>query len=203
MTGAVTGSVRGLLLAAGAGRRMGGPKSLLRDAHGVPYLDRAVGALLEAGCDTVTVVLGASAGDARLLLDEAGWTEDPDVDVIVAEDWDEGMGASLRTGLAALAGGGEDAALVSLVDLPDVGTDVLRRVLDAGSGAGSLVRATYDGQPGHPVLIGRDHWAGVLATAQGDRGARTYLAAHEPVACECGDLATGRDLDRPEDLDLR
>jgi CTP:molybdopterin cytidylyltransferase MocA len=76
-------------------------------------------------------------------------------------------------------------------------------VLDAGSGAGSLVRATYDGQPGHPVLIGRDHWAGVIATAQGDRGARTYLAAHEPVACECGDLATGRDLDRPEDLDLR
>ncbi len=200
----MTGSVRGLLLAAGAGRRMGGPKSLLRDARGVPYLDRAVGALLDGGCDAVTVVLGACADDARLLLDDAGWSEDPAVDVVVADDWDEGMGASLRTGLTALSDSGDDdAALVTLVDLPDVGTDVLRRVLDAGSGAASLVRATYDGQPGHPVLIGRDHWAGVVATAQGDRGARTYLAAHEPVACECGDLATGHDLDRPEDLDPR
>ena len=51
------------------------------------------------------------------------------------------------------------------------------------------------------MLLGRDHWSGVVATAEGDRGARTYLAAHEPLACECGDLATGRDVDRPEDLE--
>ena len=63
------------------------------------------------------------------------------------------------------------------------------------------MRSTYDGEPGHPVLIGRDHWAGVVETAEGDRGARTYFRTHEPVACECGDLATGRDLDRPEDLE--
>lgn len=199
----MSGTVRGLLLAAGAGRRMGVPKSLLRDACGVPYLDRAVGALFEGGCDAVTVVLGAAADDARLLLDDAGWSEDPAVHVVVAADWDEGMGASLRAGLTALSGGEDEAALVTLVDLPDVDTAVLRRVLDAGSGAAALVRATYDGEPGHPVLIGRDHWAGVVATAQGDRGARTYLATHEPVACECGDLASGRDLDHPEDLDPR
>jgi CTP:molybdopterin cytidylyltransferase MocA len=196
----MTTAVGGLLLAAGAGRRMGGPKALLRDARGVPYLDRAVGVLLDGGCETVTVVLGAAADDARAVLDEAGWTEDPAVDVVVAVDWDEGMGASLRAGLTALAGGACDAALVTLVDLPDVGEDVLRRVLGAGSGASALVRATYDGRPGHPVLLGRDHWTGVVAGAEGDQGARPYLAVHEPVACECGDLATGRDLDRPEDL---
>jgi CTP:molybdopterin cytidylyltransferase MocA len=181
---------------------MGGPKSLLRDPHGVPYLDRAVGRLLDGGCDSVTVVLGASADDARALLDEAGWCDDDAVDVVVAADWDEGMGASLRAGLGALGGRDADAALVTLVDLPDVDEPVLRRVLDAGSGAlgGALVRATYDGGPGHPVLIGREHWAGVVATAEGDRGARTYFRTHAPVACECGDLATGRDLDRPEDL---
>ena len=179
---------------------MGQPKALLRDAAGVPYVDRAVGLLLE-GCDTVTVVLGASADEARALLDEAGWTDDPAVDVVVADDWPEGMGASLRTGLSALQDGPGDAALVTLVDLPDVDDAVLRRVLDTASGPTALVRATYDGRPGHPVLLGRDHWAGVVATAEGDRGARTYLAAHEPVACECGDLATGRDVDRPEDLE--
>jgi CTP:molybdopterin cytidylyltransferase MocA len=119
---------------------------------------------------------------------------------VVADDWAEGMGASLRAGLAALQDGPCDAALVTLVDLLDVDETVLRRVLGAADGRGALVRASYDGRPGHPVLIGRDHWAGVVATAEGDRGARTYLAAHEPVACECGDLATGRDVDRPEDL---
>jgi CTP:molybdopterin cytidylyltransferase MocA len=193
--------VAGLLLAAGAGRRMGGPKSLLRDGHGVPYLDRTVGLLLDAGCGSVTVVLGASAAEARALLDEAGWSSDDAVDVVVAADWDEGMGASLRCGLGAVRNTQADAALVTLVDLPDVHEPVLRRVLDAGSGPGALVRTTYDGAPGHPVLIGRDHWEGVAATAEGDRGARPYFRTHAPVACECGDLATGRDLDRPEDLE--
>ena len=193
----------GLLLAAGAGRRMGGPKALLRDAHGVPFVDRAVGVLFDGGCTRVTVVLGAGADDVRAVLDEAGWTDDPAVDVAHAEDWGEGMGASLRAGLRALADGSPepDAALVTLVDLPDLDADVLRRVVDAGGGAGALVRATYDGRPGHPVLIGRDHWAGVAATAHGDHGARDYLASHPHVSCECGDLATGRDVDRPEDLD--
>jgi len=193
----------GVLLAAGAGRRMGGPKALLRDAHGVPFLDRAVGVLFEGGCARVTVVLGAGADEVRAVLDEAGWTDDPAVDVVLAADWDEGMGASLRSGLRALADGSAfaDAALVTLVDLPDVDAEVLRRVVGAAEGAGSLVRATYDGRPGHPVLIGRDHWDGVAASAHGDHGARDYLASHAHVSCECGDLATGRDVDRPEDLD--
>jgi CTP:molybdopterin cytidylyltransferase MocA len=193
--------VAGLLLAAGAGRRMGGPKALLRDARGVPYLDRSVGLLLDAGCASVTVVLGAGGDDAARLLDEAGWTGDPQVSVVHAADWADGMGASLRAGLASLRErGGSGAALVCLVDLPDVDAPVVRRVLAAGTGSGSLVRATYGGRPGHPVLLGRDHWAGVLESARGDTGARDYLAGHPPTPCECGDLATGRDVDRPEDL---
>jgi CTP:molybdopterin cytidylyltransferase MocA len=190
----------GLLLAAGAGRRMGVPKALLRDRHDVAFLDRAVGLLLAGGCDRVTVVLGASAGEARRLLAEAGWPES--VDAVVADDWDEGMGASLRAGLTALTGGPAQAALVSLVDLPDVDTAVLRRVVGSAPPelGSALVRATYGGRPGHPVLIGRDHWDGVVATARGDHGARDYLRDHDAVACECADLATGRDVDRPEDL---
>jgi molybdenum cofactor cytidylyltransferase/nicotine blue oxidoreductase len=198
----VTG--HGLLLAAGAGRRLGTPKALLVDADGVAFLDRAVRVLLDGGCGGVTVVLGAAEAAARALLEAAGWSRAPGVRVAVAADWQEGMGASLRTGLAAVgdidADADADAALVSLVDLPDVGAPVVRRVLAAGEGPGALVRATYRGRPGHPVLLGRDHWAGVLATAHGDRGARDYLRAHPPQPCECGDLATGRDVDHPLDL---
>lgn len=188
----------GLLLAAGGGRRMGRPKALLRDGRGVPFLDRSIGVLFEGGCERVTVVVGAASEDAMAVLTEAGWTEDPAVDVVVAEDWREGMGASLRAGLRALDAG--EAALVTLVDLPDVDETVVRRVAGADAGADALVRATYDGRPGHPVLIGRNHWEGVLATAHDDQGAREYLAAHDHLTCECGDLATGNDVDEPADL---
>jgi CTP:molybdopterin cytidylyltransferase MocA len=175
----------GLLLAAGAGRRMGRPKALVDT-----WLVDAVTALREGGCTRVTVVLGAGAEEARPLL------EGYDAEVVVAADWAEGMGASLRTGLQSLA---EDAtaALVTLVDLPDVGSDVVRRMLDVPFSADTLARAAYDGAPGHPVLIGRSHWAGVIESATGDQGARTYLGGHEVELVECGDLATGRDVDGP------
>jgi molybdenum cofactor cytidylyltransferase/nicotine blue oxidoreductase len=91
-----------------------------------------------------------------------------------------------------------DAVVVSLVDLPDVTGEVVRRVAHLGTDPGVLARATYDGEPGHPVLLGRDHWAGVAASATGDRGARDYLATHTVFEVECGDLATGRDRDTPD-----
>ena len=173
--------VAGLLLAAGAGRRMGMPKALVDD-----WLVRSIEVLREGGCDDVLVVLGAAADDARALLP-------PDQRVVVAEDWDEGMGASLRVGLAAL-GSEAEAAVVHLVDLPDVGPDVVSRVVSTGSTAG-LARAAYAGVPGHPVLIGRDHWAGVIEAAVGDQGARGYLKTHDVRLVECGDLAGGNDVD--------
>ena len=194
-------TVLGVLLAAGAGRRMGTPKVLLRDEAGIPCVARAIGALLEGGCDSVVVVTGASAYEATGLLDETGWSDDPAVEVVVAEDWDEGMGASLRAGLSAAVGTSASCALVSLVDLHDVGSDVVERVLgQALCDETTLARASYDGQPGHPVLLGRHHWAGVIGSAHGDKGARDYLAANRPVPVECGNLATGRDMDTPDDL---
>ena len=64
-----------------------------------------------------------------------------------------------------------------------------------------LLRAEYGGRPGHPVVLGREHWAAVASTAVGDRGARDHLAAHPPTAVECGDLATGHDADTPESVE--
>jgi len=181
-------TVHGLLLAAGAGTRMGRPKALVRDPDGTSWLARSVEALADGGCEAVTVVLGAAVDEALPLLPDA-------VAVVVADDWAEGMAASLRAGLAALPAG-PDAVVLSLVDLPDVDARVVRRVV-ATAGPGTLARAAYDGVPGHPVLLGRDHWSGVAATATGDAGARDYLRVRDVALVECGDLATGRDLDRP------
>lgn len=190
-----TGQVLGLLLAAGSGRRMGRPKALLYDARGQSFLRRAVGGLREGGCGTVVVVLGAGGDRAVEILG------DLDVDVVHASDWAEGMGASLRAGLAHALSSDAACALVTLVDLPDVGGEVTRRLLDRlPHDPSALGRATYAGAPGHPVLLGRDHWAGAIAAARGDRGARDYLARHSPTVVECGDLAAGTDVDTPDQL---
>jgi CTP:molybdopterin cytidylyltransferase MocA len=176
---------------------MGTPKALLRDPADVPYVDRAVGVLLDGGCDRVVVVVGAAAPEVRALLADAGWTDDEALSVVEAADWATGIGASLRAGLA--AAGDADAALVSLVDLPDVTSEVVARVLRAAA-PDALARASYDGRAGHPVLLGRSHWPGVMEVARGDKGARDYLAARAVVDVECGDLASGRDVDHPADL---
>lgn len=181
---------------------MGGPKALLRPTPGGPtLLERAVTTLRAAGLERVVVVVGAAGDDVAALVTASG------CEAVNAVDWDEGMGASLRAGLRFLAtappGGTPALALVTLVDLPDVTAEVVTRVLDAVSAGAraALVRAAYDGVPGHPVAIGRDHWAGVTGAATGDRGARDYLRTTAHVLVECGDLATGRDVDVPGDLD--
>jgi len=182
VTDAQSRPVAGILLAAGAGFRYGVPKALVDG-----WMAGAVDALLDGGCEQVLVVLGAAAKEARRLVPDG-------VDVVVAPDWTEGMGASLRAALAAVETSRADAALVHLVDLPDVGPDVVRRLARIAT-PNVLARATYHGQAGHPVLLGRVHWRPVAAVAVGDEGARGYLRHREVEKVECGDLAGGQDVD--------
>ncbi|TDW94211.1 nicotine blue oxidoreductase [Kribbella pratensis] len=184
--------IAGLVLAAGAGRRMGTPKALVRDADGVTWVVRTSRLLTEAGCSPVVVVVGASADQVRAEL------SDEPVEVVEATDWDEGMGASLRAGLRS-TDTLSDAVLVATVDVPGLTAAAVRRVADR-VGEDALVRATYRGVPGHPVLIGRAHWDGVIASARGDEGARGYLREHEVVLVECGDVGDGEDVDTVGEL---
>jgi CTP:molybdopterin cytidylyltransferase MocA len=183
----------GLVLAAGAGRRLGGPKALVADPEAGTWLGRAVAALRDGGVSDVYVVVGASADEVRTAV-PAG------CHVVEAADWPEGMGASLRAGLAAVGHShldpAPDAVLVMLVDTLGVGAKVVRRMADH-AGPTALARALYDGEPGHPVLIGRAHWAGVAESAHDDRGARDYLRSHRVTSVECGDIGSGGDVDTP------
>jgi CTP:molybdopterin cytidylyltransferase MocA len=182
--------VAGLLLAAGAGRRFGTPKALV-SLGGKLFVDSAAELLKAAGCDPVVVVLGAKADEVRALACLDGVT------VVDNPHWESGMGSSLRTGLHAI--GIADAVLVLPVDTPGVTVAALHRLMNLAEPE-ALARAVYDGVVGHPVLIGSDHFAGVIASAAGDQGARDYLKANTVHHVECADVADGADVDRPEDL---
>jgi CTP:molybdopterin cytidylyltransferase MocA len=182
--------VAGLVLAAGGGRRYGKPKALV-EYEGSLLVERAV-RTARAVCDPVLVVLGAQAVEVWERADLDGAV------VLANRDWETGMASSLRTGLEGLRGlpGRVDAALVLLVDMPGITPAALTRVAHEAR-PDALAVATYDGLHGHPVLLGRDHWAGVAATAAGDEGARRYLAAHDVVEVDCTGLADPADLDVP------
>ena len=183
-------TVAGLVLAAGGGRRYGMPKALV-ELDGSLLVERAV-RTARAVCDPVLVVLGAQAVDVWRTADLDGAT------VLANRDWETGMASSLRTGLDGLRGwpGRVDAALVTLVDMPGMTPEALRAVA-AHAAPDALATATYDGVRGHPVLLGREHWAGVAATATGDEGARRYLTGRTVTEVDCTGLADPTDLDVP------
>ena len=172
----------GLVLAAGAGRRYGQPKAPVV-IDGERLVDRAVRVLRDGGCDPVLVVLGAWLGEvsgARII-------ENP--------DWAEGMGSSLRVGLAALTDEAADEVVVTLVDLPGLTSRAVERIVDTTA---TIVVATYQGERGHPVKFAREHWSAIAASAAGDSGARTFLKGRSDiVVVEVGDIADGHDLDEP------
>lgn len=180
--------VAGLVLAAGAGVRFGGPKAVAELA-GERLVDRAVRVLVEGGTFPAYVVSGAVELDV------------PGAVVVPNSAWAEGMGSSLRAGLAAMPED-VDAALVVLVDQPGLTADAVARLVGVADGPGSLAVATYEGRQGHPVVLGRAWWPEVAELAVGDAGARGVLRRHEDrlVRVACGDVATDSDVDRAEDL---
>lgn len=228
----------GLLLAAGAGRRMGKPKALIRGESGEAWVVRGARVLLDSGCSPVVVMIGAAAEEVRGLLDQA-FADELRLVVHEAAEWRGGMGASLRSGIARLAelagsaepagwagtaearaGAGIVGALITLVDTPSLRVETVDRVCsvaigdrgaglgaagsgDAGDARHALVQATFGGRPGHPVFLGRAHWAGLVAQLSGDSGAKRYLAAHGATGVECSDLEPGDDVDSPVDAGQR
>lgn len=147
----------------------------------------AVRAMIDGGCDEVVVGMGAAI------------VEPPEgTSAVIVEEWSEGVGATVRAVVRTARARSVDGVLLGLVDTPDVGPEVVRRIVDRAAGRrNALVRAVFGGRPGHPVYLGADHFDGVLATVHGDVGARPYLRAHaaEVIDVECGDLASGLDQD--------
>ena len=167
------------------------PKALA-ELDGERLVDRAVRILSLGGADPVLVVLGAAVVDV------------PGADAVVVNgDWAEGMGSSLRAGLTAPELAGCGAVVVLLVDQPGIRPTAVRRLLAAYDDGADLAVATYEAERGHPVLIGRTHWAGVVAAAVGDVGARAYLTGRREAVREVACDGDARDADTPAELSGR
>jgi len=182
--------IGGIVLAAGEGKRFGGCKQVAR-LDGRPLLEHAVRAMLSVpAIDPVVVVLGAHADEIRAAVDLSG------ADVVVCDAWADGQSASLQAGVDAL--GDVEAAVITLGDQPFISAEVIAGVLDH-RGRHLAVRATYDGAPGHPVLLERrllDH----VSELEGDNGARTLLEGDHVYTWEVGRMCDPTDIDTPERL---
>jgi CTP:molybdopterin cytidylyltransferase MocA len=94
------------------------------------------------------------------------------------------------------------AVVVALADQPLVGPESVARLIAAYRGGAGVAVAAYHGKPRNPVLIARQHWPEVIATATGDQGARAFLRARPDLVTqvECGDTGSPDDIDTPADL---
>ena len=194
-------TVAGVLLAAGEGSRFGQPKALVK-LNGQTLAERGVGLLRAGGADPILVVTGA------VPLELAGTL------TVDNPQWRTGMGSSLRAALQTLTevdpgpeigpeiGTAVGAVVVALADQPLVGAEAIARLIAAYRGGASVAVAAYHGQPRNPVLLAREHWPEVIATATGDQGARTFLRTRPELVTlvECGDTGRPDDIDTPADL---
>ncbi len=179
--------VAGLVLAAGAGLRIGTPKAQI-EINGERFVDRSVRILKEAGCEKVFVVLGPWVGDVSGAV------------IIENPIWQEGMGSSLLAGLNALTKDVKISTMVlTLVDLPGLTAAGVAKIIDHPS---DLVAATFKGEQGHPVKFGRRHWAAMVENVGGDTGAKRYLMGRDDlVLVEIGQICDGTDVDTLVELE--
>ena len=197
----------GVVLAAGAGTRLGlGPKALL-PYRGRPLVESVAGAMFDGGCHDVVVILGAGAAEVVAAADLGRFR------TAVNPDWQSGMGSSFMLGER--TADPADHLLVALVDQPGLTPETVARLL-AAHRPGRITAAAYrrrdlpDGSPGsqlqrgHPLLIDASLRPAVAATVTGDAGARGFLRDHPALVDEvdCSDLSTGEDVDTPDQLGL-
>lgn len=188
-----------VVLAAGAGTRLGGvPKALLVH-EGRTFLERIAAALREVEGGPLVVVAAAPYGDA---VTEHARSILPDVVIVANPDPARGMASSIALGFAALHPwsrlSGVDAAWLWPVDHPFVSAATLA-ALERALVHEDVARPTYRGRGGHPPLIARGAWERLAACDRVEGGARAVIAKLDVVDVPVDDAGVVRDVDTPED----
>jgi len=185
-----------IVLAAGCSRRMGAVNKLTSDIDGEPMLHRVAEAALASQASPVIVVTGHDRKPVEQVLAGLG------VEFVYAPDSDQGMSASLKSGIAALPDA-MDGAVICLGDMPYVTAAHIDRLIgcfkpEAGA---AICISSHQGKRGNPVLLARAFFHDIMAL-EGDTGARAIFAKYAAQATdvEMGDTSILKDFDRPEDF---
>ena len=191
--------IAGIVLAAGRSSRIGRPKALLRvEPNGITFLQAIVNSLRAGGIERIAVVVGGHAAEIEAAMADIGGG------VVVARNpvYERGQLSSLLAGLDALDAPDVDGVLVTLIDMPLVSAASVRALLDAASREPRppVVRATYKGEHGHPVVFNREVFS-ELRTADETIGAKQVVRAHARtvVDLEVNDPGVVIDIDTPDD----
>jgi CTP:molybdopterin cytidylyltransferase MocA len=177
--------VSAVVLAAGAGSRMGTPKAEIV-VDGRRLVVRAVTAMAHGGCDEVVAVVRADTAPvdgARVVVNPAP---------------ERGMRSSLVLGLAAVSG---DGVAVLLVDTPGIEADSIEAVLNRWRAEPERIAvASFAGRRGHPIVMAAEHWQAAMVLAGADEGARRYLDLNPHLVDDVAAPGNPVDLDVPGDL---
>jgi len=182
------------VFAAGRGSRLGGDASKpLLEWRGRPLLAWALDAAIASGLAPVLVTIGYRAADVRASLPAS-------VEILDNPEWEEGIAASLRAVLTALAPRAEVTAVcVGLADQPRTGPEAYRRLAAAHEAGAQFAVATYDGRRGNPVLLARSLWPQAMEL-RGDAGARQLMDTVPVTDVPCDGTGAADDVDTLEDL---
>lgn len=187
------GPLVAIVLAAGAGRRVGGPKALL-DLGGRSFLAHCAERLRRPGVSAIVAVAGHAREAVLAAASAAG------IDAVVNERPDDGMLGSILRGLDEAERRGADAVLVHPVDHPLVAPETVDRVVAALAAGAWIAVPSWQGRRGHPAGFSREAWA-ALRAAPMDRGARAVLADHpEWIHHVSGDAGCRLGVNTAEDL---
>jgi molybdenum cofactor cytidylyltransferase len=185
-------SLHSIVLAAGASRRFGSPKQLVR-FEGQLLVQRVIAAATELTGSAVTVVLGAHAAEIASNLPPGN------ASILVNRGWQEGIGSSIRLAISRLPGAC-DGALIMLADQPMVGSASLNRLAAAWRRQPrGIVASRYGTVTGVPAIFPR--WCfNDLAMLRGDQGARVLISRYGDHVVRLAHPEAAVDIDYPEDL---
>ncbi len=184
--------VAAIVLAAGAGTRMGERVKQLLPWRGRTLIQNALEIAERSQADETILVLGARADGIRAAIGlvPARIVENP--------DWEQGHSTSIRAGLAAL-GPHVDAVVFINADQPLLTPGIIDALIQRYAATGAhIVVPLYAGKRGSPALFDRTHFA-ELMRLHGELGGREVLAHHPVESVEFADSAAGLDIDTPED----
>jgi molybdenum cofactor cytidylyltransferase len=192
MTARRSTTLHALVLAAGASRRFGSPKQLVR-FDGQSLLQRAVAHASELLGSAVTIVLGAHAAEIAETLPTGS------AGVLINRDWQEGIASSIRIGVQRLPGACDGVMLV-LADQPLVGSETLRRLMTAWRRQPrNIIASRYGSVTGVPAIFPR--WCfGDLTELRGDAGARIVISRYSDHVVRLAHPEAAVDIDYPDDL---